>query len=271
MKDNLTMTPLSAITAIPVDFGTPTDFSPPDISSLLSSIRKETEDMEGDGRYDAVAQEIELFESSLTPEELTQHNALIEAIETARAAFDPDRDEDTSPAAKAYHAALEARERFIDTHGSHMCFSCSHYIQPSIQPPPPQDFAVCSFNDRNLIVRPYCLACPHYTTGTTPKMERDNLELKILSAQHPELQARYTKEKRKQSAEKMAVRLNSIDNDITAFLIFAESRDYYKKLYADYPSIFQTTPFPTFDSLVSAYEKWRASLPKDTTTPPTTP
>jgi len=260
------MNPLKPITKIDIDFGTPVSLKPPDCEAICRQIQEEYEYVEGDGHFDILDFEVYLFHNSLTEKEWDEYNTLLAKVDAARENYDPDKHDSNSPEALAYFNAEQAREDFFGTHGKHICYSCSYYLQDLEK----NRSAICEFEDRDIHVRPYCLACPNFFTGETPQQKKARLESNMYFSRNPQAAANFKRNQRKHSAERFARHLCNFKNgDHTAFILADDqvngNSTYYEKLYNEFPDIFKKTPFPTFDVFKDAQIHWKTKREVTTT------
>lgn len=244
---------LTPIDKIEVDFGKPTDFSPPRTSDLLRSLVEEAAQAEtDDGKEEVWDFDESLWKASLTPQEAQEYESLCEAEEAAREAYSPKSDAATSDRAQTYFKAAETTERFSREHGRHICFACSYYTIPYS----PDECAACF--KRKKAIRPYSIACRCYTnTLTKEDMELDEKE-RIWMAQHPK-EARIIEEDRKrQAAERMVKRMEKDSNIV--FLSYQDDPALYERRYRKYPELFANTKYPTYEDFKAAAEKFLASF-----------
>lgn len=259
---------LEPIKDIPVDFGKPTDFSPPSMHDLIRGFIEEAhevEDHEGDGNFNAHEFGRKVWMASLTAKERAEYDVLVKAENSAEHNYHPRTDPDTSEAARAYFAASDARELFERTHGQHICFDCTYYTCPLKS----NECAAC-FKLKKAI-RPYTLSCEHYTNNRTPEDEAIDEKERIWMAQHPHEARLIATDRKRESAERTAQRINS-DNSVV-FFSYDAWPDEIEEKYRKYPDIFAKTKYPTFEEFKAAADKFLSKFrtQEETTTPTTTP
>ena len=244
------MRKLKPIKSIEIDFGEPTDFSPPSMNDFIASIIAEAHKAEeSDERFDIHELDYELWEKSLTKEEHEEYDRLVAAEKAAMDNYDPTRDDEQSEAAQAYFKASNLKNRFSDTHGQHICFHCSYYTMPLKE----KEAAGCFKHKK--IVRPTCLACECFTTDYTPEDKARDEQERIFMAQHPRYAEQVRLEEERDRAERVARRLME-GSEIVDFTSYERYPESYQIKYRKFPEIFASTPYPTFEDFKAAQAKF---------------
>lgn len=250
---------LSPIDKIEIDFGKPTDFTPPatrDVS--VAAVKEAQEAEEKDNRFDLYAYAAEVWEKSLTSAEVQEYSRLQAEEKAAQDRYDPYKDTEKSEAAQAYFKANYAKERWMDAHGFHICFVCSYYTIPVEK----TDAAGC-FKLKKA-VRPTCRACRHFTTDYTPEDREIDEKERIKMAAHPRYAEKVRREREKNSAVQIARRIDE-GLDVVNFSSYERFPESYENAYKRFPEVFQPTKYPTIDHFKAAYTEFMKH--HDTKTP----
>ena len=256
------MEELSPIKSINVNFGTPTVFTPPNTEKLCLRIRDEAVDCE-ENPYVPYQVDEDVWNESITEEERNRYDELQRVLDEAEDNYNPKIDAPDSPESKAQIAAYDARERFYDNTGKHICFRCSHYYEPDrdarldkFAKLTMQEFwtmqSACAL--KRCWVRPLGRACSDFTTDTTSMMKAAEMAFQDVMSRHPSVSHRIDSNLREKNAYRFA---NMMASPATAFYLYDTNPDYYDKLYEEYANLFQNTKFPTLESLKDGYKRWK--------------
>jgi len=196
------------------------------------------------------------WESSITPEQRKKFDELSDKKDAAEKAYDPKKHKDDSPEAQAFFKADDELERFIESTGKHLCFRCSYYETKEIDNG--RLAAKCTRRSSGQGVRPYTLACGHFTTGVTPYVLQAEREYAEVCRKNPGLADFVRKHQREDAAKRFAEYIK--DSPSIAFYLYQGAPDYHEKFYNDFPLIMAETQYPSFPLFLEAYERWKKDV-----------
>ena len=245
------MEELIPIRTIKANFGCPIRLTCPNADDFIERLSKEVEEAE-DNPYDAFIQDTSLWESAITQEQRKTFDELSKRKKEAEKAFDPKKHKDDTPEAQAFFKADYERDRFIESTGKHLCFRCSYYLTTKTKSE--SMVAVCDRAGNKKAVRPYSLACNHFTTGVTEQDLKAEKAYAEACMNNPRLASYIRKYQREEYAKRFA---DYIDNSpSTAFFIYQGTPDYHEKLYEQFPLVMAKTKYPSFPLFLEAYKRW---------------
>ena len=255
------MEELIPIRTIKANFGEPIRLTCPNADAFVEMLAKEVEEAE-DNPYDAFLQDTALWESAITPEQKKTFEELSKRKKEAEKAYNPKIHKDDSSEARAFFIADDELQRFEDSVGRHICFRCSYYLTSKTRSE--AMVAVCDREGNKKAVRPYSLACKHFTTGVTEQILKAEKDYEEACRKYPKFASYVRKHTREDAAKRFA---EYIDNSpSTAFFIYQGAPDYHEKLYADFPLILAQTKYPSFPLFLEAYKRWEkeATIKRET-------
>jgi hypothetical protein len=258
------MEELTPIRKIKPNYGKPLELTAPSKVVFARKIRREVAECE-DNAYDAYMIDSALWEANATPEERKTFEELTAYYNKAEKAYNPKIHKDDSPEAQAYFKADEERQKFTDSTGKHICFRCSYYDARKI-PADEKDpgafpetwIALCKRTTPSLLVRPYCLACQHFTTGVTPLIEAEEKKFAEACRKNPGFAAYVRKRRSEDAARRFADQIKNEPS--TAFYLYQGAPDYHEKMYNDFPLILAETQYPSFPLFLEAYKRWQQDV-----------
>lgn len=250
------MEELTPIRQIEANFGKPIRLTCPNAEDFVRRLMDEVEEVE-DNSYNAFIADSFLWESTISKEQLATFHELTKKRNTAEKAYDPKVHRDSSPEAQAFFKADDELNRYVDSCGQHLCFRCSYYETTLLDSG--RIAAGCTRKKNNSIaVRPYTLACKHYTTGVTSHTIEAEKEYAEACRQNPGFASYVRKRQRENYAKRFADYLK--DSPSTAFFIYEGSPEYHEKIYNDFPLILAETQYPSFPLFLEAYKRWQQDV-----------
>jgi hypothetical protein len=246
---------LEPIKVIPIDLGKPTDFTPPSTDNFIRSLVDEANAAEdcSDALYEA---EETRWRQSLTPDEKAAYELLEAAEREAETNYLPRRDNMMSEPAQAYFKANDAKDRFYESHGRHICFRCSYYTKSR-----EDKTHVAECFKKKKVVRPMCDSCQCFTIDYTPEDREIDQKESIYLAAHPQEAERRRRKREQERAERIASNLKEGRDSVEFILYNSNLKDgsaTHKDSYRRYPDIFANTKYPTFEEFKAAAEAWLA-------------
>ena len=259
---------LTPIKTIEVDFGKPADFTPPLIDDLIDQLAAEAWSVR-ENKLDVFFRDREIWEKSLTPEESKEYDRLVAVAREAEENYDLDRDPPQGEMAHAYEAAVKAKEEFADSHGRHLCAPCAYYSSPDKK----GELASCSFYRKS--VRPFCLACPYFTTNPTPETREATEAHARFIAAHPDesIRSRELTKHNTPTKSTIASTLSSLYNSLSN-CSEEDQKAYAEALQRIFPIAFSKSSPPSPKEVEEALSHLTSTPPSptpETTTPPPTP
>lgn len=249
------MEELTPIRTIKANFGEPIRLTCPRAEEFLLRTMDEVTEVE-DNPYDAYMVESLFWESSITPEQRKKFDELSDKKDAAEKAYDPKKHKDDTPEAQAFFKADDELERFIESTGKHLCFRCSYYETKEIDNG--RLAAKCTRRSSGQGVRPYTLACGHFTTGVTPYVLQAEREYAEVCRKNPGLADFVRKRQREEAAKRFAEYIK--DSPSIAFYLYQGAPDYHEKFYKDFPLIMAETQYPSFPLFLEAYKRWQKDV-----------
>ena len=247
----LAMEELSPIRTIKANFGQPIRLTCPRAEDFIMRMTDEVSEIEEDP-YAAYMVEAEFWENSITEEQYNTFKALSAKMKAAEKAYDPKKHNDNSPEAQAFFKADDEPERFMESTGKHLCFRCSHYEIKEIANG--RLAAKCTRKNCGLGVRPFSIACGHYTTGVTPQVIQAEKDYAAICRQNPGFADYMRKRQREDAAKRFAREIKNFPS--TAFYLYQGAPDYHEKFYKDFPLIMAETQYPSLPLFLEAYKRW---------------
>ena len=249
------MEELSPIRTIKANFGRPIRLTCPNADAFVERLSKEVMEAE-DNPYDAFLLDTAIWESAITQEQRKTFEELSKRKKEAEKAYNPKIHNVDSKEAQAFFKASDELERFEDASGKHLCFRCSYYLTAKTKSGAMVTF--CDRTDNKKAVRPYSLACKHFTTGVTEQVLKAEKDYEEACRKNPRFASYARKHQREDAAKRFA---DYIDNSpSTAFFMYQGAPDYYEKLYTDYPLILAQTKYPSFPLFLEAYTRWEKEV-----------
>lgn len=254
------MEELTPIRQIKANFGEPMAVPIPKPYSIWELIRDEALKCDDDP-YDVFMADSYVWEASITPEQKKTFDELNAKCEEAEKAYDSKVHGESSPQARAFREAEKARENFVSSTGKHLCYRCSYYDADVIGKTETLEGVFtpfCTRKGQNELVRPYCIACPHFTTDFTPEMIKEAKEYQEACRNNPGFASYVKKRQRENTANRFAEHIKT--DPSTAFYLYKDNPAKYESLYDSFPYIFAETQYPSYPLFLEAFKRWEKDV-----------